>query len=50
MSNVTNVKLDLYYVKANSYIKFKVNISKGNREKSGKLSGRNDRQTDEQSD
>ena len=27
-SNVTKVKLDLYYVKANPYTKFKVNISK----------------------
>ena len=32
------LKLDLNYVIANSYTKFQVNISKDNREKSGKLS------------
>ena len=33
-SNAT--KLDLYYVKTNSYTKFQVNITKDRREKSGK--------------
>ena len=37
MSSVTKRKLDLYYVKTNSYIKFQVNITKDDREKSGKL-------------
>ena len=61
-SNVTKVKLDLYYVKTNPYTKFQVNISKDNWEKFGKPSWltpsglidgqdrRTDRQTDGQSD
>ena len=36
-SSVTKLELDLYYVKTKSYTKFQVNISKDNREKSGKL-------------
>ena len=28
MSNVTKVKVDLYYVKNDSHVKFQVNISK----------------------
>ena len=36
-SNTTKVKLDLYYVKTNSYTKFQVNITKDRREKFGKL-------------
>ena len=36
-SNTTKVKLDLYYVKVNSYTKFQVNNTKDGREKSGKL-------------
>ena len=39
-SNVTKVKLDLYYVKTNVYTKFQVNISKDDWEKFGKPSGR----------
>ena len=35
-SNAIKVKLDLYYVKTNSYMKFPVNMSKDNKEKSGK--------------
>ena len=35
-SNATKVKLDLYYVKTNSYTKYQVKISKDGREKSGK--------------
>ena len=35
-SNPIKVKLDLYYVKTNSYTKFQINISKDCREKSGK--------------
>ena len=38
-SNVTKVELDLYYVKANSFTKFQVNITKEGREKFGKLNG-----------
>ena len=30
------LKLDLYYVKTNSYMKFQVNMSKDDKEKSGK--------------
>ena len=36
-SNATIVKVDLHYVKTNSYTKFQVKISKDGREKSGKL-------------
>ena len=36
-SNATNVELDLFYVKANSFTKFQVNIAKEGREKIGKL-------------
>ena len=48
-------KLDLYYVKTNSYTKFQVNILKDGREKFGKPSGRTtsgltDRRTDGQAD
>ena len=43
-SSVTKLKLDLYYIMTNSYTKFQVNISKDDREKSGKL--KCDRQTD----
>ena len=35
-SNVTKVKLDLYYVKTNSYTKLQINNTKDRREKSGK--------------
>ena len=35
-SNVTKAELDLYYVKRNSYMKFQVNMSKDDKEKSGK--------------
>ena len=35
-SNVTKVELDLYYVKTNSYMKFQVNMSKDDKEKSVK--------------
>ena len=31
--NATKVKLDLYYVKTNSYMKFKVNMLKDDKEK-----------------
>ena len=34
---MTKLKLDLYYVNANSYTKFQINISKDCREKSVKL-------------
>ena len=37
MSSVTKLELDLYYVKTHSLTKFRVNISKDGREKSGKL-------------
>ena len=52
---MTKLKLELYYVKTNSYTKFPVNISKDDREKSGKPSGRTlsgltDRQTDGRTD
>ena len=36
-SNATKVKLNLYYVKTNSYTKFQVNITKDRREKFRKL-------------
>ena len=36
-SNATKVKLDLYYVKTNSYTKYQVNNTKDRREKFGKL-------------
>ena len=39
-SNATKVILDLYYVKTNPFTQFQVNISKDNREKFGKPSGR----------
>ena len=45
---MSNLGLDLYYVKTNSYTKFEVNISKDCREKSGKLKG--DRLTDRRTD
>ena len=35
-SNVTNVELDLYYVKTNSYMKFQGKMSKDDKEKYGK--------------
>ena len=35
-SNATKVELDLYYVKANLYMKFQLNMSKDDKEKSGK--------------
>ena len=36
-SNMTKLKLDLYYViKTNSYMKFQLNMSKDDKEKSGK--------------
>ena len=35
-SNTTKLKLDLYYVKTNPYMKFQVNMSKDDKEKSGK--------------
>ena len=34
---MTKLELELYYVMINSYTKFQVNISKDDREKSGKL-------------
>ena len=37
MSKATKVKLDLYNVKTNKYTTFQVNISKKDREESGKL-------------
>ena len=37
MSSVKKRELDLYYVKTNSYIEYQVNITKDDREKSGKL-------------
>ena len=37
LSSVTKLKLDLYYVMTNSYTKNQDNISKDDREKSGKL-------------
>ena len=36
-SSMMKLQHDLYYVNANSYTKFQVNISKDCREKSGKL-------------
>ena len=36
-SNATKIKLDLYYLKTNSYTKFQLNISKDCRKKSGIL-------------
>ena len=35
-SNTTKLKLDLYYVKTNSYMKFQLNMSEDDKEKSGK--------------
>ena len=35
-SKATKVTLDLYYVKTNSYMKFQLNMSKDDKEKSGK--------------
>ena len=35
-SMATNVELDLYYFMTNSYMKFQVNMSKDDKEKSGK--------------
>ena len=35
-SNAAKVELDLYYVKTNSYMKFQLNMSKDDKEKSGK--------------
>ena len=35
-SNTIKVKLDLYYVNTNSYMKFQVTMSKDDKEKSGK--------------
>ena len=35
-SNATKVELDLYYIITNSYMKFQLNMSKDNKEKSGK--------------
>ena len=35
-SNTTKLKLDLYYVKTNPYMKFQVNMSKDDKEKFGK--------------
>ena len=54
-SNATKVKLDLCYVKTNPYTKYQVNISKDDREKFGKPSGRTpsgltDGQTDRMTD
>ena len=37
---MTKLKLDLYYVKTNSYTKFLVNLLEDDREKSGKLNFR----------
>ena len=34
--NATKVELDLYYGKTNSYMKFQLNMSKDDKEKSGK--------------
>ena len=48
MSSVTKLNLDLYYVMSNSYTEFQVNISKDDREKSGKL--KCDRLTDRRTD
>ena len=36
MLNTTKLQLDLYYVKTNPYMKFQVNMSKDDTEKSGK--------------
>ena len=33
---MTKLKLDLYYVKTNSYMKFHLNMSKDDKENSGK--------------
>ena len=35
-SNATKVELELYYVKTNSYMKFQLNMTKDDKEKSGK--------------
>ena len=35
-SNAIKAELDLYYVKTNSYMKFQLNMSKDDKEKSGK--------------
>ena len=35
-SNATKVQFDLYYVETKSYIKFQLNMSKDDKEKSGK--------------
>ena len=35
-SNTTKLKLDLYYVETNSYMKFQLNMSKDDKEKSEK--------------
>ena len=35
-SKTTKLKLDLYYVKTNSYMKFQLNMSKDDKEKFGK--------------
>ena len=35
-SNATKVELDLYYVKTNSYMRFQLDMSKDDKEKSGK--------------
>ena len=58
--NVTKLKLDLCYLKTNSYTKFQVNISKDDRENAenrvdghrvdGLTDRRTDRRTDGQSD
>ena len=37
MSSMMKLELDLYYVNANSFTKFQINISKDWKEKSGKL-------------
>ena len=34
-SNMTKLKLDVYYVKTNSYMKFQLKMSKDDKEKSG---------------
>ena len=49
---MTKLKLDLYEVMTNSYIKCQVNISKDDREKSGKpkCDGQTDGQTDKWTD
>ena len=40
-SNATKVEPDLYYVKTNSYMKYQLNMSKDNEEKSGKRNSSN---------